>query len=197
MGLMDLLTVGRSISSIEDRPNRYKMSAHVYLPTFGKNKKRPARAVQDIKQTVPAPSGQSTEHLELFRENQTAQKTNTEPREKSPMNAIAEPQTHAPEIRVRDAESKHAYPKGRWTVFKNPFHEADQAVAEDEPVQSERSLETIKPVRNDLNEGDPGLFELSASLATGRGANQESARSETKPGALWGKIARAVFGAKE
>ena len=196
MGLMDLLTVGRSISSIDNRPNRYKMSARVYLPDFG-NHKRPARAVHDSKQTVPALSCPSTENLELFREKQTAQKRNTEPREKLPMNAIAEPQTHAPEIGTRDAEPKHAFPKGRWTVFKNPFHGADQAVTEDEPVQSELSLETIKPIRNDLNEGDPGLFELSESPVNGRSASQESGRNQTKPGALWGKIARAVFGAKE
>lgn len=215
MGLMDLLTVGRSISSIEDKPNRYKMSARVYLPVFGNPKNRG----EDGKPPAPAPTAKSgrdrTENLDLFRDRtapsssqprtESQRQRNTEPTETKLMNAIAEP-THAltdhyasePCAETLTPPPPQAYPKGRWTVFKNPFQrECAVPPVVDEPVQSELSLESIQPIRNDLNESDLELFELSASGRSGKKEDAEAGIESGKPAAIWGKIARTFFGAKE
>ena len=185
---MDLLKVGTSLSSIEDRPNRYRKSAHVYLPDFGNVKKKNERPANGDPTSVPATCDPPAENLELLNKKLTVQKT-IEPRETPPMNAIAEPPQS---IRDNEAESprlQQAFPKGRWTVFRNPFKRSGEAVETEEPVQSELKLDGIQPIRNDLNDSDAELFELSrSSLPKDEGVSGS---------AIWGKITKAFFGAEK
>jgi len=47
-----------------------------------------------------------------------------------------------------------AYPRGRWTVFRNPFVKRGKSVEPTPPVQGELLLDLVKPVRNDLSDSD-------------------------------------------
>jgi hypothetical protein len=46
------------------------------------------------------------------------------------------------------------YPRGRWTVFKNPFAKRGKPVDSVAPVQGELLLDLVKPIRNDLSDSD-------------------------------------------
>jgi len=50
--------------------------------------------------------------------------------------------------------SPQAYPRGRWTVFRNPFVKRGKSVEPTPPVQGELLLDLVKPVRNDLSDSD-------------------------------------------
>jgi hypothetical protein len=47
-----------------------------------------------------------------------------------------------------------AYPRGRWTVFKNPFAKRGKPLEATPPVQGELLLDLVKPIRNDLSDSD-------------------------------------------
>jgi hypothetical protein len=65
---------------------------------------------------------------------------------------------------VTGNEPAHAYPSGRWTVFKNPFSRRGTAARETAPVQSELSLESLKVVRNDLSDADLEIIRAAEPL---------------------------------
>ena len=50
--------------------------------------------------------------------------------------------------------TKKLRPFGGWSLFKNPFNRAPGRKKESGPVQTELSLESVKPVRNDLSDTD-------------------------------------------
>lgn len=51
-----------------------------------------------------------------------------------------------------------AFPRGRWTFFRNPFSCAPKPKMAEGPVQGELSLDSVRPVRNDLSDSD---FEIT------------------------------------
>lgn len=129
MALMDLLTVGRSLSEARDRPHRFKL-LNGALPKFGKAS---ASAVNKSFE-VAAPPGAGSE-MKQDRAGSGSMKTET----------IAEEQKRA------TPASMHAFPVGRWTL--NPF-KTPPAPTPRQTVQGELSLDKVKPVRNDLSDAD-------------------------------------------
>ena len=125
MGLMQLLTVGRSLSEARDRPHRFKL-LNGAMPTFGHSKI----------ELQPECEGKAGVELKTDSGEQ-AMKTET---------------TQAT-VNAENASGINAYPLGRWTLKANPF-KASSRPAGQPVVQGELSLEKVKVVRNDLSDSD-------------------------------------------
>ena len=97
------------------------------------------------------------------------------------------------EVAASENAPKVSYPQGRWTLFKNPFHPKVISTTEKAPVQGELSLESVKPMRNDLHDSD---LEIVAGTAPVKPADAPVATGEAAS-VSWGRIASRIFGAKE
>ncbi len=135
MGLMQLLTVGQSLSDARDRPHRFKL-LNGAMPTFGapgmENRKRPRRIAER--------EGAVTEY-----KTHSGEQT---------MKADAAPAGKGME------SGMNAYPTGRWTLKANPFKSSSSPSGQP-VVQGELSLEKVKVVRNDLSDSDLELVAVT------------------------------------
>jgi hypothetical protein len=124
MALMNLLTLGRSLSEARDRPNRYKVMNRA-LPTFG---------------NPTAPGNRNFELTNGSRaEGEAGQTKATDMNTESVMQKEAQ-------------GSQNVFPAGRWTTRVNPFKSEKAPLRP--AIQGELSLDRVKPLRNDLNESD-------------------------------------------
>ena len=190
MGLMQLLAVGRSLGKIGDQPSRYKMTQQSLLPKFGSVKAPEEQApVGEVKNQVAVKPGLKQSSSE------PAVATN----DRKQMNAVLpKPQeTTVPAT----TSSRPAFPLGRWTLFKNPFTRPPKpkpaARAADNPVQPELSLDTVKPVRNDLSDADLELVQAARKVPAKTGVEQSQAElaGVVAEGASWSRVKAQFFGA--
>ena len=103
---------------------------------------------------------------------------------------------------VSAAAPKDRFPRGRWTVFRNPFSNVPKASAAPlrVPVQGELSLDLVKPVRNDLRDSDlvvvpgrPGPEpEAGAAAVAAVTPGDGSPTAEVAP--VWSRIKTQLFG---
>lgn len=169
MGLMQFLTVGRSLGRISDNPSRYKMTQQNLLPKFGSTKR--TNVVRDDARQVPAGDGRTVRPAVVIRQKPITlfKKAAEVPAKPGLISIIAgklkfkrSMQTIETQINpvAPSVEAKPAFPLGRWTMlpnvslFRNPFTKASKQMATTPPVQTEMLLDAIKPVRNDLNDCD-------------------------------------------
>ena len=192
MGLMQLLTVGRSLGRISDEPSRYRMAQQSLLPKFGSVNVPEERARGLSEKTNPVVVKTEAKTPEI------ATATN----DRKNMNAVqpSSQVTPAPNAAV----SRPAFPRGRWSLFKNPFSKTPRPTVSPAPVQSELSLDAVKPIRNDLSDAD---MEVEVVQAAPRRveppAPETSCAPEAAPapepvaadGAAWNKIKNQFFGA--
>lgn len=203
MGLMQLLTVGRSLDRISDEPSRYKMTQQTLLPKFGSVNatENRARGVSETTNPVIAPAVAGKAKAESATARNDRNKMNAVQPE---MERKAAPEGVAP---------KPAFPRGRWTLFRNPFAKAPKPEsATRAPVQSELLLDAVKPVRNDLSDSDLELVQAARrsaevkTLAPTAAAAPASASvapvpaaPEAEPvaedGVVWNRIKNQFFGA--
>ena len=151
MALMDLLTMGRSLSEVRDNRHRYKIKSSK-LPTFG----NPAGPVLEKRFGVGA----------AVRRGRKA--------ERNVLRMGAKPMRTEGIVEEKDM---NAQPGKRWSLKGNPF----KSVASEPPretVQGELSLEKVKPVRNDLTGSD---LELTNASCTDREANSVKIESTEVP----------------
>ena len=96
-------------------------------------------------------------------------------------------------------DSRPAFPRGRWTLFKNPFSKAPKAAASTAPVQSELLLDSVKPVRNDLSDADLELVQAARiNVVPAKPVAPEVVRApepEVAEGVAWNRIKNQFFGA--
>lgn len=97
------------------------------------------------------------------------------------------------EVAASENAPRASYPQGRWTLFKNPFIPKAVPIAEKAPVQGELSLESVKPMRNDLHDSD---LEIVAGTAPMKPAEAPVTTGEAAS-ISWGRITSRIFGAKE
>ena len=71
-----------------------------------------------------------------------------------------------------------AYPRGRWTAFKNPFVKRGQPGNAVAPVQGELLLDLVKPIRNDLSDSDLEVVPASQTSVV----INTVAMADTRPG---------------
>ncbi|HWN96130.1 MAG TPA: hypothetical protein VNT99_13920 [Methylomirabilota bacterium] len=125
MGLMQLLTVGRSLSEAREQRHRYKLKNKV-LPMFG----NPAAPTSRSFEVAVKPGGK------VGPERAATKYMKTE--------TVAD--AAAP------ATSANPFPNGRWTLKANLFKSAKEPLMP--VVQGELSLDKVKPMRNDLSDSD-------------------------------------------
>jgi hypothetical protein len=95
-------------------------------------------------------------------------------------------------IAVTRNEPQHAYPLGRWTVFKNPFSRKG-APRQAAPVQGELSLDTLKVVRNDLSDADLEIIRAAEPVAP-TSAPAAPPADPLPTGLLLSRITARIFG---
>ncbi len=128
MGLMNLLTVGRSLSEARNRPHRYKLMNGA-LPTFG----NPPGPVLEKSFEVGTRAAPQRNDGQLETRKLETQSMSTD---------MSDVKAAAP------AESGAG-----WVAKVNPFRPARPAASR-RVVQGELSLDKVKPVRNDLSDSD-------------------------------------------
>lgn len=138
MGLMQLLTVGRSLSEAREQPHRYKLK-HKGLPKFGGGS-RTVMGAKDFEEIKAPPPGS-----EVGRERSPGKPMSNE--------TVAE--------QAVQPTRENPFPRGRWTL--NPFKSGNAAPRP--VVQGELSLDKVKPVRNDLSDSDLELVAAAKSKA--------------------------------
>ena len=109
-----------------------------------------------------------------------------------------------------------AYPRGRWTLFRNPFAKRPAPAVPVTPVQGELVLDLITPVRNDLSDSDlelvpaqatapmppaptPSPAPVSERSRSAAAVSEVSAASplerRTEDAAAWDRVKEQLFGA--
>ena len=187
MALSKLLAVGRSVRSVTEQPARYRMKQQNLLPTFGETKAE-ARAVESVSPAAeaapkPAPVTQATRNMAPETIAMTTRATGSD-------KAAAF---------VEATKKLRPFDDGSW--FKNPFARTPAGKSDTAPVQTELSLDSVKPVRNDLSESDlelgrpPGRTALQPDAPSA--PTQVPAAPPTPTGGLWKRIRTRLFGATE
>jgi hypothetical protein len=173
MGLMQLLTVGRSLSEARDRPHRFKLLSRA-MPTFGhpdvENRKR-QRGIAEREDEVAYYKTDSGE--------QTMR-------------------TGAAPVGKGTGSGMNAYPLGRWTLKANPFKSSSKPAGQP-VVQGELSLDKVKVVRNDLSDSDLEL--VAATRRAEQGGNVFAAATPAAPARevkplFWKRLRSRWFRAK-
>jgi len=190
MGLMQLLTVGRSLGRISGEPGRYRMTQQSLLPKFGPVNAPEDRALGLSEKTNPVVVKTEIKTPEIA----------TAINDRKNMNSVqpSSQGTPAPNAAV----SRPAFPRGRWSLFKNPFSKSPKPTAASAPVQSELSLDAVKPVRNDLSDADlevvqaaPRRVEAAAPAVSIAPEAAPAPEPVAADGAAWSKIKNQCFGA--
>jgi len=116
------------------------------------------------------------------------------------MNAVeAEPQSASASA---PAKPEQAFPFGRWTLFSNPFNRSSRTRSKTDagPVQTELSLDAVKPVRNDLSDSD---LEVVAGKAAAPAVPMSptttatSAHEAEASGVVWHQLKNHLLGAEK
>ena len=152
MSLMRLLAATRSIVNIRDRRSPYEMRRQNLLPKFGPVAR--ADGNDGLPSAVSAPEDGDGEAG--AGPGGSGALPRTEPQDskgQSQMNSIAnQKQEESPGTLTAEPPVRAAYPHGRWTLFRPGA--ARPVPTEPRIVQGELALDTVKVVRNDLNEAD-------------------------------------------
>ena len=184
MGLSQLLAVGRSVRTIKDGPARYKMTQQHLLPKFGGaktaesavagNVSQPAEAVSEPVRVEPAVKTVSVEEIGAGKS------------ESGPAKAAAFVEA-----------TKKLRPFGDWSLFKIPFAWATARKKESGPMQTELSLDSVKPMRNDLSDSDFELARAPRRTVTPQATPTEPiavpALSSAANGGLWRRLKTRLF----
>ena len=116
------------------------------------------------------------------------------------MNAVeAEPQAV---LASAPTKPEQAFPFGRWTLFSNPFNRSSKGRLKTDagPVQTELSLDGVKPVRNDLSESDLEVVPVKAvapPMPVAATTTVTSAHEAEASGVVWHQIKNHLFGAEK
>lgn len=141
MSLMQLLAVGQSVRAVKDRPSPYRMRQQSLLPRFGPaglSGQGPPVSGPGIS---PSPDGPCDVGRGVGSAHQLGLGTAPGPAQQPAPAAAAAP--------------AQPYPAGRWLT--KPWGRVNRVggpQAAQGPVQGELSLETVRPVRNDLTDSD-------------------------------------------
>lgn len=188
MGLSKLLAVGRSVRSVTEQPARYKMTQQNLLPTFGGAKATEAQAVE-----IDPPAAEATPEpgtIDMATWTAAAETAGT-PKSKRGPDRTAE---------FVDA-TKKLRPFGGCWWFKNPFARTAPPKPENGPVQTELSLDSVKPVRNDLSDsevelgGVPVRTGVPPGIPTAPKALPDQTTAVT--GGFWQRLKKRLFGAND
>lgn len=165
MSLMQLLAMGKSIGTIQDRPTPYKMRQQNLLPKFGVSSPESVR--YDNGGTVEPSPGRSDGATVRRSDSTTGLGVSSEPAAEdtkavdtgsSPSQSESARTSRAASLAPQPSERTSgprsvAFPLGRWTALKKPLEWKSRGKG-GPPVQTELGLDMVKVVRNDLSESD-------------------------------------------
>ena len=121
-------------------------------------------------------------------------------KQKKTMNAMeVKPQSVSASARI---EPNQAFTSGRWTLFSNPFNRSSKTKYKTDagPVQTELSLDGVKPVRNDLSDSDLEVVRVTAAppaVPVSATTTVTSAHEAEASGVVWHQIKNHLFGAEK
>jgi hypothetical protein len=189
MSLVQLLAVGRSIRSIKDQPSRYRMTQENLVPRFSSAKEsveRPALETPDqpVGRTGPPPIQRLMPQRKAKAERKSEKSAPGRPRPSRKLWVLLTKAT------------RKAYSFGCWLLARSPFRRCAAEKVGPSVVQAELRLETVRVVRNDLQDADLEILPVPESAGTSpdqgefpRAGWYESVRM------LWCRIATRLFGA--
>ena len=188
MGLSKLLAVGRSVRSVTGQPARYKMTQQNLLPTFGGAKVTEAQVVGEVSSSPEAPPKSGMVHP---------------PTTTAAAGPAGAGRSEAGPDRVAAflEATKKLRPFGGGSWFKNPFARTAARKQENRPVQTELSLDSVRPVRNDLSDSDvesgraPG--QASGPLGIPKAPKAVPALAPAATVGLWQRLKTRLFGAAD
>ena len=185
MSLMRLLTVGRSIGTINDQPSRYKMTEQHLLPKFGPigggEEKAASRATQ-----AAAPK------VERLKQRLSTWKKMLKPKKKMSSEALNKAGPDNQPIAVVNVP-KAAFPLGRWPMIKNPFGARRTDQTPSTPKQGELSLDLVKPIRNDLSDADLEVVPACKASVSEEEKIKVPAGKHEPVGYLWSRLFSRLF----
>ena len=203
MSLMQLLTVGRSLRSVKGGRSPFRPAEQGMLPKFATSRTpetKPAENTNPITRPVrspfvpPAPKAARPSRGVLLQKILSPFKRN------KTMNAVkAEPQS---ESASAPTKPEQAFPFGRWTLFSNPFNRASRTRLKTDagPVQTELSLDAVKPVRNDLSDSDLEVVAGKAAapaMSMSPTTTATSAHEAEASGVVWHQLKNHLLGAEK
>ena len=208
MSLMQLLAVGRSIRTVRNERSPYRMAQQNLLPKFipGKGDKPPENTPAPVAPLPVAPLPVAAPPVvappvvapPVVAPPVVAPSVPVRDFPDEPAFASERPQTMAPEpARKREHPAAAALASvigfvRRWSLLKkNPFAPAPVRPLEKPAVQCELSLETVRPVRNDLSDAD---LEVVPAGPLGEAASRAEDREQSR--FLWSRLTARLFGAR-
>jgi len=182
MSLIRLLAAGSSLRGIKDHPSPYKMRQEQLLPKFGSVK--PTEPQDQVLASTPALPPDPLPARE------PAVMTTAIPESSGRASEVIRVDAASPSVPSMQSKSS---PFLRWARGKNPFQPKPTLKKRATPVQGELLLESIKVIRNDLNETDlelvPAITPPEGTPASKPGgANPEAVRRS------WRRIVGRFFG---
>jgi hypothetical protein len=179
MGLMQLLVLGRSLKTAEDRRSPYRLTQQNLLPRFG--------SAGAISREEPAPSKRQVAGLEEAR-------VPTVESSKPEREASMRHGTMSSSAKPIAAFGRKRF--GTWlSRWRNPFR-ADSAAAKPERgVQGELLLQGVRVVRNDLNDADLEVVPVQKNgIGPATRLATEPAADEPSRQRIWPRITTRIFG---
>ncbi len=204
MGLMKFLAVGRSIGRFGNDRSPFKMTQQSLLPKFGS-----VNAPEELARGSGETRNQATVVQGPSRTEGPRASAATEGKSMNGISIDAPVPAKAAAAPKHVEPSRPAFPRGRWTIFRNPFAQAAKTPATvAAPVQAELSLDLVKPVRNDLSDADLELVQAQALKTPAASATPivapnaapapvavDAPAANATDGVLWGRIKNEFLGA--
>jgi len=191
------------VRSVTEQPARYKMTQQNLLPTFGGAKATEAQVVDEVSPAPEAPPKTGMADAVAA----TASTAATATIAATAATATAGPAGPGRSAAGRDRvaafleATKKLRPFGGGSWFKNPFARSAARKQEDRPVQTELSLDSVRPVRNDLSDSDvessraPG--QAGGSLGSPKAPKAVPALATAATVGLWQRLKTRLFGATD
>ena len=200
---MQLLTVGRSLRSVKGGRSPFRPAEQGMLPKFASSRamegKPEAKQNPQLSPTrspfvLPAQKPVKPAKGILLKKIFSPFKLN------KTMNAVeAEPQSVSASAPTKPEQ---VFPFGRWTLFSNPFNRSSRTRPKTDagPVQTELSLDAVKPVRNDLSDSDLEVVTVKAAdteAPVPATTTVTSAHESESSGVVWHQLKSHLFGAEK
>lgn len=203
MSLMQLLTVGRSLRTVKNGRSPFRPAEQGMLPKFSPSKApegTPAASVNPKPRPARSPFAPVTPKAAKSARGALLKKIFSPFKRNKPMNAVeVDPQ---PASASAPTNPEQPFPFGRWTLFSNPFNRSAKARPKTDagPVQTELSLDAVKPVRNDLSDSDLEVVAVKPVVPAPPApatTTTTSAHEAEAGGVVWHQLKSHLFGAEK
>ena len=200
---MQLLTVGRSLRSVKGGRSPFRPAEQGMLPKFAASRApeaKPAENANSQPRPARSPFVPPPQKVAKLARGRLLKKILSPFKRNKTMNAVeVEPQSVSASAPTKPEQ---AFPFGRWTLFSNPFNRSSKTRPKTDagPVQTELSLDAVKPVRNDLSDSDLEVVPMKAAapaVPLPATTTATSAHEAEASGVVWHQLKNHLFGAEK